>query len=134
MAQRLGKSRPAVANALRLLTLPDAVKALVASGKLSAGHARALLAAPPEARVRLAERAVRDGLTVRALERLAAGRARVRASGELSADERDFENRLRERYGAHATLVRGKRGGRIELRFTNNDELVRIGELLLGES
>ena len=48
VAQRLGKSRPAIANALRLLTLPDAIKAMVAIGKLSAGHARALLAAPPE--------------------------------------------------------------------------------------
>jgi ParB family chromosome partitioning protein len=135
VAQRLGKSRPAIANALRLLSLPDAIKAMVVSGKLSAGHARALLAAPPELRLQLAERAVRDGLTVRTLERLAAGgKVRARASGGLSPDERDFENRLRERYGAHAALVRGKRGGRIELRFTNDDELVRIGELLLGDS
>jgi ParB family transcriptional regulator, chromosome partitioning protein len=135
VARRLGKSRPAVANSLRLLTLPDAIKAMVVSGKLSAGHARALLAAPPGLRVQLAERAVRDGLTVRALERLASGpNVRGRMRGSLSPDERDFENRLRERYGAHAALVRGKRGGRIELRFTSDDELVRIGELLLGDT
>ena len=135
VGQRLGKSRPAIANALRLLTLSDAIKAMVAAGKLSAGHARALLSAPVERRLALAERASREGLTVRALERLAAGpRPTVRARGSLSADERDFENRLRERYGAQAALVRGKRGGRIELRFSSNDELVRIGELLLGES
>jgi ParB family chromosome partitioning protein len=135
VGQRLGKSRPAIANALRLLTLSDAIKAMVAAGKLSAGHARALLSAPVERRLALAERATREGLTVRALERLAAGpRSPVRARGSLSADERDFENRLRERYGAQAALVRGKRGGRIELRFSSNDELVRIGELLLGES
>ncbi|HEY1682297.1 MAG TPA: ParB/RepB/Spo0J family partition protein [Candidatus Tumulicola sp.] len=136
VAQRLGKSRPAIANALRLLTLPDAIKAMVAAAKLSAGHARALLAAPPERRIALAERAIREGLTVRALERIAAGIAttKVRRRTGLTPDELDFENRLRERYGAHAALVRGKRGGRIELRFTNSDELVRIGELLLGES
>jgi ParB family transcriptional regulator, chromosome partitioning protein len=135
VAQRLGKSRPAVANALRLLTLPDAIKAMVATGALTAGHARALLSAPSERRIALAERAVREGLTVRALERLAAGpAAQARPPRSLTADERDFEDRLRRRYGAHATLVRKRRGGRIELRFANNDELVRIGELLLEDS
>jgi len=137
VARRLGKSRPAVANTLRLLALSETIKAMVAEGRLSAGHARALLAAPEDARQELAERSVRQGLTVRALERLAE-RARTspgqkRPARSLSADERDFEERLRERFATHVALVRGARGGRIELRFSNDDELVRLGDLLLPE-
>ena len=136
VARRLGKSRPAIANALRLLVLPESVKAMLADGRLSAGHARALLAAPEAERAALAQRAVNEGLTVRALERLAGAvttpRARTAPQPRpLSPDERDFETRLRERFGTHVAIVRGPRGGRIELRFANDDELARIGDLLL---
>ena len=139
VAQRLGKSRPAIANTLRLLGLSDAIKAMLADGRLSAGHGRALLAAPVEARERLAQRAANEGVTVRALEKLAveanaappAGPSRART---LSADEINFETRLRERFGTHVALVRSGRGGRIELRFANAQELLRLGDLLLDES
>jgi ParB family transcriptional regulator, chromosome partitioning protein len=138
VARRLGKSRPAVANTLRLLGLADTIKAMLVDGRLSAGHARTLLAAPEANRVALAQRAVDEGLTVRALERLIASaptqqpqsRAAVRA---LSPEESDFEARLRARFGTHVALVRSGRGGRIELRFSNDDELMRLGDLLLDE-
>ena len=138
VARRVGKSRPAVTNALRLLALPDGVKAMLADGRLSPGHARALLAAAPPDREALAERAVRDALTVRALERIAtheavsapAPRAAMRA---LTTDEESFENRLRERFATHVALVRYGRGGRIEFRFSNEDDLMRLGDLLLGD-
>lgn len=137
LARRLGKSRPAVANTLRLLGLSDAVKAMLVDGRLSAGHARALLAVPEGDRVTLAERAVRDGLSVRALERLAAAAGAPRAAASparaLSAEEREFESRLRERFGTHVAVVRSGRGGRIEFRFAGDDELVRLGDLLLGD-
>jgi ParB family transcriptional regulator, chromosome partitioning protein len=136
VARRLGKSRPAVANTLRLLALSEAIKAMVAGGRLSAGHARALLAAPQDARDELAERSVRQGLTVRALERLVerakSSPAPKRPARPLSADEREFEARLRERFGTHVAIVRAARGGRIELRFSSDDELTRLGDLLLG--
>jgi ParB family transcriptional regulator, chromosome partitioning protein len=139
VARRLGKSRSAVANTLRLLSLPDAVKAMLADGRLSAGHARALLAAPPAARVALAERTVNEGLSVRTLERLTGAVAtpqgekaapKLRA---LSPEEHAFESRLRQRFGTHVSVVRSGRGGRIELRFGSDDELIRLGDLLLGE-
>lgn len=138
VALRVGKSRPAVTNALRLLTLSDVVKAMLADGRLSAGHARALLAAAPTQRERLAERAAAEGLAVRALERLAAqgvaAPAPARAPGRsLSADENAFEGRLRERFKTHVTLVRYGRGGRIEMRFGDDEELMRLGDLLLGD-
>jgi ParB family chromosome partitioning protein len=136
VARRLGKSRPAIANTLRLLALPDSIKAMLAAARLSAGHARALLSAPEPARVPLAERAASEGLTVRALERLAAARTGARPKAAptpraLTPDEHDFEGRLRERFGTHVALVRYRRGGRIEFRFQNDDELLRLGDLLL---
>jgi ParB family transcriptional regulator, chromosome partitioning protein len=141
VARRLGKSRPTIANALRLLSLPDAIKAMLVAGTLSAGHGKALLSAPESRRVALARRAVDESLNVRQLEHLAstsdsAAPARTAAQDrrrELSPEENDFESRLRERFGTHVAIVRSGAGGRIELRFANDGELVRIGELLLEE-
>ena len=136
LAHRLGKSRPGVANTLRLLGLSDAIKIMLVDGRLSAGHARALLAAPAPNREALAQRAVSEGLTVRALERLTAAALRPKGAATfraLSPEERDFEGRLRERFGAHVAIVRYGRGGRIELRFATDGELTRLGDLLLGE-
>ncbi len=138
VARRLGKSRPAVANTLRLLGLSDRIKAMLFDGRLSAGHARALLAAPERERESLADRAVSEGTTVRGLERIVAGRAaappqRSPLLRPLSADERDFEARLREKFGTHVAVVRYGRGGRIELRFSDESELMRLGDLLLRE-
>lgn len=138
VAQRVGKSRPTVANALRLLALPDSIKAMVVDGRLSGGHARALLAAPERDRATLAARVVSQGLSVRAIERLASNAAAPRSPAtrtvahELSADEHDFEAQLRERFGARVTLVRAESGGRIEFRFADDAELMRLGERLLG--
>lgn len=138
LASRLGKSRPAVANTLRLLALPDQIKSMLADGRLSGRHGRALLGVPEADRLHLAQRAAIEGLTVRALEELAATASPRQAKSvapkarNLSPDELDFESRLRERYAARIALVRGGRGGRIEFRFDNDDELVRLGDLLLG--
>jgi ParB family transcriptional regulator, chromosome partitioning protein len=142
VARRLGKSRPTIANALRLLSLPDAIKAMLVAGQLSAGHGKALLSAPEGQRVALARRAVEESLNVRQLEQIASASgsavpSRTTAparSRELSAEENDFESRLRERFGTHVAIVRSGAGGRIELRFANDGELVRIGELLLEEN
>ncbi len=132
LAQRLGKSRPAVANALRLLALPDAIKAMLADGRLSAGHGRALLSARAEDRLKLAQRAVAEGLSVRALEKLAGGaKPAPPALRELSPDEHAFESQLRERFGVRVALVRAGNGGKIEFRFGDEDELMRLSDLLL---
>lgn len=137
-AQRLGKSRPSVANALRLLALPEPIKALIAAGGLDAGHAKALLAAPEAARMVLADRAASQGLSVRAIERIvqqinAPPRTPQRTATRVTADERAFEDRLRMRLGAAVSLRRQGKGGSIEVRFANDDDLIRIAELLLGE-
>ncbi|MGB8908949.1 MAG: ParB/RepB/Spo0J family partition protein [Candidatus Cybelea sp.] len=137
LARRLGKSRPVVANSLRLLGLSDAIKVLLVDGLLSAGHARALLAAPESSRASLAQRTVSEGLTVRALERLTAPATTrepsVPVAIALSPEELDFEARLRARFGAHVAVVRSRRGGRIEFHFNTDGELMRLGDLLLSE-
>ena len=133
LAARLGRSRPAIANALRLLALPDAIKVMLVDGRLSAGHGRALLAAPAADRLKLAQRTAREGLSVRALEKIS-GAVKTPAGGrvrELSPDEAEFESRLRERYGTHVALVRGSKGGKIEFRFASESELLRLSDLLL---
>lgn len=139
VAQRVGKNRSTVANALRLLVLPDAIAAMLVDRRLSAGHARALLAAPPDRRLELARRAIDESLSVRALERLAtvpvtpATPSRTGGAPALSPDEDDFQTRLRERFATHVAIVRSGRGGRVELRFSDDADLVRLGDLLLGE-
>jgi ParB family chromosome partitioning protein len=140
VAQRLGKSRPAVTNTLRLLTLPEAIKALIADGGLSAGHARTLLAAPEGARLELAQRVVRDGLSVRTLERIVAAltappaQKTAAANGRaLSPEDVEFESRVRVKFGAPVALRRGAKGGSIEIKFTSEADLIRIAEILLEQ-
>ena len=138
VAQRLGKSRPAVTNALRLLGLPEAIKALVADGSLSAAHARVILAAPESQRLELAKRAAQLGLSVRALERVVAAMNQPPAPGKpkaasASPEDRDFEARLRQKLGAAVQLRRGSNGGSIEIRYANETDLIRIADILLEE-
>ena len=139
VAERVGKSRPAVANALRLLSLSDAIKQRVRDGKLSAGHARAILAMPLERREAMAQRAVDEELSVRALEKLAhdAAPKRARAGAtarRASGDDEAFVERLRYRYGTQVRVVAQERGGTIELRYADPGDLTRIVDLLLGET
>ncbi len=137
LAERLGKSRPAIANALRLLALSDAIKARLRSGGLGVGHARALLAVPSDRREAVAQRVEREQLTVRDIERLAAsGRtlaSRPRVAAPESPDLSDVERRLRYVLGAPIAIVPGTAGGRIEIRYCGADDLTRIVDVLLRE-
>lgn len=134
LAKHVGKSRPSIANALRLLALDDECKAMLADGRLSAGHARALLAFEPTRRRSISARIVAEGLSVRAVERLSALPEPPRAAPPrkpLSADERDFEQRLRERFGVRVEFRRRGRGGIVQFRCTNEAELLALGDALL---
>jgi ParB family chromosome partitioning protein len=139
LAERIGKSRPAVANALRLLALSDPIKAALRNGGLSVGHARALLAIPEAERDALARRIVAEGLTVRAVENLGttkrppAKRAKPRAQRDPNLEA--LEARLRYHYGTAVAVVPARAGGRLEFRFANVDDLTRLIDLLLpGEA
>ncbi len=138
-AQRLGKSRPAVANLLRLLSLPEQVRQMVITGLLSQGHARALAAlSDPARQVHLARRVLQEGLSVRELERLCAETARrvPRAKPRLAPELADLESRLREAVGVRASVDGSLNKGRITLYYQNAEELETIYEAsqkLLGE-
>ncbi len=136
LAQRVGKDRSTVANTLRLLKLPSAVQARVATGELSSGHARALLGCPDAATtVRLAERVVAAGLSVRATEALV--RASLRAAAERestvpSPAVRDLVTRLQRSLGAKVKVLDKKGKGRLEISYASYDDLDRIIEKILG--
>lgn len=136
IAERVGKTRPAVSNALRLLRLPPAVLDLLRAGALTAGQARALLAfEDAEVIERMAERAARQGLPARALEALAAGggkKRRARAPSEPNAAA--AAERLTQRLQTRVEIERRGRGGTIRLHFHSEEELMRLYDLLMARA
>lgn len=138
VAEQVGRSRPAIANALRLLDLPDEVQALVREGALSAGHGRALLGLAERRRIApLARKAVQGSLSVRQVERVvrrenaAGGGAkparRTAADLERERIEEELQRELGTRVAIHST-AKGK--GRIEIAFYSFEDLERIVERL----
>ena len=140
VAEAVGRDRSTVANALRLLRLPAAVLGLLHEGRLSVGHARALLGLEdPGAATALAKEAVDHGLSVRDVEdRVRGGRAPVRRprlkKGLGQAPEvRRIEDALRRRLGTDVRVtLRSKGKGHIHVGFYSNDDLARLLELMLG--
>lgn len=139
LAARLGRSRPQVANTLRLLRLPAAVQRRVAAGVLSAGHARALLALDdPAAMAALADRVIAEGWSVRSLEEFivvgdADGRKRrttPRPRGR-TPEFPDLVERLEDRLDTRVRIV-GTRRGRISIEFADADDLQRLVGLIDG--
>ncbi|OEI68090.1 ParB/RepB/Spo0J family partition protein [Curtobacterium sp. ER1/6] len=137
LAQRIGRSRPQITNTIRLLRLPSPVQRRVAAGVLSAGHARAILAAPDaEAMEYLAEKIVNEDLSVRAAEAIAqqlAMKAPVKAKPEPSkrqAHFNDLAERIGDRLNTRVKIAVGARKSSVTIDFANGDDLDRIlGEL-----
>jgi len=133
IAGRVGKDRSTVANALRLLQLPLGVQAMVDSGQLSAGHARALAGLDrAERQDELAARCVAEGWSVRDLERRlhpAAPRKRRGGDPETTA----AAERLARALGARVTIQRRRRGGEIRIAFASEDELIRLFKRIAQE-
>jgi ParB family transcriptional regulator, chromosome partitioning protein len=135
ISKRVGKERSTVANCLRLLKLPDSVKKLVASGQLSMGHARAILAVDSaKKQEQLAERVVKRNLNVRQTEMLAAESSPKAEQPEKEKDvfTRDAEERLAKTLRSKVEIDRKRRGGVIHIRFGSEDELIRLVEELMG--
>lgn len=135
-AQQVGKSRSAVANALRLLTLSDEVRALVENGELTAGHARALLTLPNG---RLQKAAAQKILALRLSVRQAEAMCKRMAAEEKPKEEpeplavdyiAECEKHLTRRLGRRVRIVNGKRKGRVELDFYGDDDLQKLYEAL----
>jgi ParB family chromosome partitioning protein len=134
IADRVGKDRTTVTNALRLLKLPSSVRDRIRSGLLSAGHARALAAlASPDDQERLAEEILRRSLSVRQTEKRVASMGsadRLRREHRRDPFTRDAEEKLSRRLKSRVRIVRRRRGGRIEIAFGSEEELIGLYERL----
>lgn len=140
LADKVSKSRSAITNALRLLDLPEEVQQMVYESKLSAGHARAILAVPDEpGRVRLADKIVAEGLSVREAENL----ARLFAAGQSERAPRPLTpksfkvvaRKLRRMLGTNVRVRQTSKKGKIEIDFSGEEDLERIYRILSeGES
>jgi ParB family chromosome partitioning protein len=136
ISRRVGKERSTVANFLRLLKLPDPVKKLLASGQLSMGHARALLAIEsPKKQEQLADRVVRKNLNVRQTEMLASEsspKTAEKKEKEKDVFTRDAEDKLQRTLRTKVEVDRRRRGGVIHIRYGSEDELIRVVDELMG--
>lgn len=139
LAKRIARSRPQIANTLRLLKLPPAVQKKVAAQVISAGHARALLALPSaEEMERLADRIVTEGLSVRTTEELvrlgkvkAGPKPRARKKPQVSALGESVVTALQDVYETRVTITEGRKKGKIVIEFAGSDDLQRIADLIL---
>lgn len=138
IATRVGKERSTVTNSLRLLRLPTSVRGMVEEGKIGMGHARALLSLGSPADIEVCARAVAaEGLSVRATEALVRKRLNPpppkQPQQPKSASVRDLENRLTKSLGAavHLSEKKDGKGGRIEIGYSNLDDLDRLLERLM---
>ena len=133
VAERLGKSRPAVANLLRLLTLEESVQQLLIEGKLSAGHARALVTVDKKRQVQLANLTVQQGWSVRQLERICAQPVKEEPVKPAKVRDQQFsrlEGMARELFGTRAKLDGTQDSGKLTLFYYSADDLQRIWEVL----
>ena len=138
VSSRLGKSRPAVANLLRLLSLPDEVTEMVKDGLISAGHARVLagLRDRPALLMELAKKTANEGLSVRQLEQLAASAKEAKpkngkkTAGQLTPELNELQEKLCQRTGMKSRLVGTEKRGRIVLEYGSREALERLNDWL----
>ena len=138
LSKSVSKSRPQIANTLRLLNLPAAVQKKVASGLLSAGHARALLGLPTEADMeQLATRIIAEGLSVRSTEEIVSMKAaesdQPKASKLNPWAGTPVQVGLEQRFGTKVSIKGSKKHGRIEIVFKSEDDMKRIVDLLMQQ-
>lgn len=136
LAKRLGKSRPHIANHVRLLSLPPKIQGLISDGKISMGHGRALLGLRKKEKLQaLVEKTVKDGLNVRQLEQLIqqlndVSRETKKPNAPKDIFIKERESSLRERFGTTVHIKQSKNKGKIEIEFFSKEDLERIMELL----
>lgn len=136
LAKRLGKSRPHIANHIRLLSLPPKIQVLITEGKISMGHGRALLGLRNKDKLpAVVEKIIKDHLNVRQLEQLIQQLNNVPRETKKPVNKKDLfikerESSLRDRFGTTVTIKQSKNKGKIEIEFFSKEDLERIIELL----
>ncbi len=137
LADRIGKSRPAIANTLRLLTLSPEVIKLVANGALSAGHARALITVPDTDQIKIANIAVKEGSSVRDIEQKVKDyftppeeKVKKKEKVELSAELKELIATMQRVFGTKVNAIGNDKKGRIYIDYYTRDDLDRLSEIL----
>lgn len=136
LADRVGKSRPYIANFVRLLTLPEPVQKHLRDGSLSAGHGRALLGLKEKKHILpLAERSIKNSFTVRQLEKIVTDTnenvsRETKKKPRIPVFIRETEGQLRNKFGTAVNIKRRNKKGKIEIEFLSDDDLDRILEIL----
>jgi ParB family transcriptional regulator, chromosome partitioning protein len=136
LAKRLGKSRPHIANHIRLLSLPPKIQALISEGEISMGHGRALLGLRNKDKLQaVVEKILKDHLNVRQLEQLIQQLNDVPRETKKPVQQKDIfikerESSLRDRFGTTVTIKQSKNKGKIEIEFFSKEDLERIIEML----
>jgi ParB family chromosome partitioning protein len=140
LARRLGKSRPHIANHLRLLSLPETIQTLISEGKISMGHGRTLLGLKKKDKLKaLADKIMKEQLNVRQVELLVqqlnenVPRETKKKAGSQDIFIKERESYLREYFGTSVTIKQQKKKGKIEIEFFSKEDLERILELLEAE-
>ncbi len=128
LAQKLGKSRSAITNTLRLLKLDEPLKAMIKEGKLTAGHGRALLQTDPKKRQKLAEKIVEDHLNVRRAEK--SGGRKAENSKPLNPNTQAFLEKLRFLVGTKVTLKGNENKGILEIHYMQRQDLETLADML----
>lgn len=139
LAERIGKSRPAITNTLRLLSLPPEIVELVRTGKLSSGHARALITLPQDVQLEFARRAVKEGFSVRQMERLVkdyinppeiSQKKKDEMAARASVELKNLIERMRFDFKTKVSFIGSEKKGRIYIDYYSRDDLDRIFEIL----
>ena len=136
VSKSVGKSRPYITNVLRLLKLPEEVRVMVSNGELSSGHARAIVGVSGKAaQIKIAEKIVKEGLSVRETEKLikeadAPAKRPAKRKAEKNADVKRVEEDLKAVLGTRVNLAQSGKKGKIEIEYYSREELERLIELL----
>ena len=137
LADRIGKSRSAIANTLRLLTLSPEVIKMIANGALSAGHARALIPVPQMDQLKIAEQAIKDGLSVRDVEKKVKEyfappeeKQKKKQKIELSNELKELIAEMQRVFGTKVNAIGNDKKGRIYIDYYTRDDLDRLSEIL----
>ena len=137
ISRKVGKDRATVANSLRLLSLPDFVKNELVAGRVSSGHARALIPLKDESAIKsMMSRILAKGLSVREVERgvarlISGSKERKTVSGRGTPESKDLENRLTRKLGCRVRIHQSGKGGRLEIRYADLDELNIVVDKIL---
>ena len=137
LSERLGKSRPVIANSLRLLSLPESIMEMIKEGKISAGHGRAIAGIDDKSlQLKLAEETVNLGYSVRALENRIQNihqEKKSKKKEQQSSDIKQLERVFREKTGTKVHITGSEEKGKIIFEYASKDQLQQVYECLIGE-